>query len=467
MRTTEILADIDKAIANNPHIAADSDLQLQVRELVAVLQKSKPLIKTLKKQKQGIARGFRDISPSEPKFQEQKNAMQALSAQLKSNERECKQNEAALLQLFHPAPNHNARPLHFLAPDLNNDDIAIQDIRIERCTDKKRWNSYVEQHRSASIYHLYDWQTLIKQSFSHDSICLIAVDLNNHIRGILPVTIIKSKLFGKFGVSIPYFNYGGPLADSDDVITALLDAATEIRADESLQHIEIRATHKLNKWQVSDDKVSMVLALPNHIEKLNQQLGSKVRAQIKQATAHSLVSKIGSLELLNDFYSVFARNMRDLGTPVYNKNFFRNILTKFAGHCTLMVVYQKSSTIACAFLVGYRDTLEIPWASTLRRANAMNTNMLLYSHVLEFSIKNNYDFFDFGRSTLDAPTYRFKKQWGAKPAQHYWHYSLADGHAMPQLNPSNPKYKVAIGAWKMLPVWLTKIIGPPIVKNLP
>ena len=467
MRTNEILADIDKAIANNPHIAADSGLQLQVRELVAALQKSKPLIKILKKQKQSIARGFRDISPSEPKFQEQKKTMQALSARLKSNEHECKKNETALLQLFHPEPDHNTQPLHFLAPGLANDDIAIQDIRIERCTDKKRWNSYVEQHRSASIYHLYDWQTLIKQSFSHDSICLMAVDLDNNMRGILPITLIKSKLFGKFGVSIPYFNYGGPLADSDDIVTSLLDAAAEIRADESLQHIEVRATHRLNSWQVSDDKVSMVLALPSNIEKLSQQLGSKVRAQIKQATAHSLVSKTGSLELLNDFYSVLSRNMRDLGTPVYNKNFFRNILTTFADHCTLMVVYQKAVPIACAFLIGYRDTLEIPWASTLRRANAMNTNMLLYSHVLEFAIKNNYDFFDFGRSSKKANTYRFKKQWGAKPAQHYWHYSLPDGHAMPQLNPSNPKYKVAIGAWKMLPVWLTKIIGPPIVKNLP
>src|SRR5690606_24643145 len=113
------------------------------------------------------------------------------------------------------------------------------------------------------------------------------------------------------------------------------------------------------------------------------------------------------------------------------------------------------------------NMLEIPWASTVKSANAMDTNMWMYRKILEFAVREGYEFFDFGRSTRDSGTYRFKKQWGARAYEHYWYYLLPKGGSMPGLNPDNPKYKLLIATWKLLPVWLTKIIGPPLVKNIP
>ena len=45
------------------------------------------------------------------------------------------------------------------------------------------------------------------------------------------------------------------------------------------------------------------------------------------------------LELLDGFYAVYARNMRDLGTPVYSKRFFRNILEVFPDSTGIFAVY--------------------------------------------------------------------------------------------------------------------------------
>ena len=111
--------------------------------------------------------------------------------------------------------------------------------------------------------------------------------------------------------------------------------------------------------------------------------------------------------------------------------------------------------------------MEIPWASTVRDFNKISINMLLYWEVLKFAIESGRKVFDFGRSTVDSGTYRFKKQWGAEPVQLNWHYWLADGGELPQLNPDNAKFRMAINAWKKLPLPLANLLGPHIVRHLP
>ena len=87
--------------------------------------------------------------------------------------------------------------------------------------------------------------------------------------------------------------------------------------------------------------------------------------------------------------------------------------------------------------------------------------------ILEFASRQGFSVFDFGRSTAGEGTYRFKEQWGAKPVPMYWHYWVRPGASMPDLTNRNPKYRLAIEAWKRLPVPVTRILGPPIVKNIP
>ena len=46
--------------------------------------------------------------------------------------------------------------------------------------------------------------------------------------------------------------------------------------------------------------------------------------------------------------------------------------------------------------------------------------MWMYRMILKRAIDLGYGYFDFGRSTTDANTYKFKKQWGAQPIAHHW-----------------------------------------------
>lgn len=339
-------------------------------------------------------------------------------------------------------------------------------VNIYKDGDAKRWDEYVMGSPGASLYHLSAWKDLISECFGHDTHYLFSTE-NGSITGILPMVHLRSRLFGSFMVSMPYFNYGGICADSPEAGGLLLETAIGIAKEAGAEHIELRDTHPNNALPVKTAKVSMRLKLPPSAEELRRSLPSKLRSQIKRPAKDSMYARTGGIEDLADFYSVFSINMRDLGTPVYPESFFRRIMERFPGSTRICTVYKDKEPVASGFLAGFRDMMEIPWAGSIKKYNRSSPNMLLYWSALEFSIDNGFKRFDFGRSSAGSGTFRFKKQWGAEPLQLYWHYWLRGGGPLPEINPDNPKYRALIGCWKSLPVWLTRVIGPSIVKNLP
>ena len=328
------------------------------------------------------------------------------------------------------------------------------------------WDDFVGTHADATVYHLSAFKRIVEDSFGHDTLYLQARS-HGTLQGLLPLVRLQSRLFGDFLVSMPFFNYGGVLARSDAVAEQLLQYARTVALEQGCSHIEYRHLRPRPGLPLRDDKVAMWLALPPTEAQLWRALGSKLRSQIKRAERFDLSVDCGGVELLDDFYQVFAHNMRDLGTPVYARQFFHNIMTSPLPDKRLVIVRRGGEPVSAALLIGFRDRMEVPWASTLRSANRFDANMFLYWELLRQACGSGYRLFDFGRSTRDAPTYRFKKQWGAEPRQLYWHYWLAAGGEPPRMNPDNPKYRAVIALWQRLPVWLTRLVGPHIVKYLP
>jgi len=333
--------------------------------------------------------------------------------------------------------------------------------------DETRWDVYLDRS-SASFYHNSHWRHLIKDVFGHDSHYLYATDDKSQVTGILPLVRLKSLLFGDFLISMPYFNYGGALADSIEIERCLIEEAYNLRIALGCSHVELRETEdRNNEFPVKTDKVTMLLDLPGEPEELWKAIGAKRRAQVKRPIREGAEFFIGGKELLDDFYTVFSINMRDLGTPVYSKLFFKSMLEYFPEHTSIAVVRLNGNPVGTGFLVGYKGKMEIPWASTLRKYNKFGVNMFLYWNILKTAIEKEYRVFDFGRSSKGAGTLKFKKQWGAVQKQLYWNYLLPKGEFLPELNPNNPKYSFAINVWQRLPLSVTKLLGPAIVKSLP
>jgi FemAB-related protein (PEP-CTERM system-associated) len=247
-----------------------------------------------------------------------------------------------------------------------------------------------------------------------------------------------------------------------------MERATELAREVGAHWLELRHEAAVD-WPlaVRQHKVSMRLALPPDPEDLFRSFSTKHRTRIRRAKKEKMTVRFGKLEEVDSFYRVFCRNMRDLGTPVYPRRFFEKLTEVFSERTHILTVYDGSSPVASGLVMGFKDRLEIPWASSIREYNHLRVNILLYWAVLEYACKQGYRVFDFGRTTPGSGTYDFKEQWGAKPMPLYWYYWLAPGQRVPDMSPQNPKYQLAIRLWQKLPLGLTNAIGPVISKHLP
>lgn len=366
-----------------------------------------------------------------------------------------------------PAPE---LPLHLQHNEQNAKSTGANDTLTTSHTsdiDLTQWQKFVDSTDHSTVYHDARWKQLIERNFKHNLHTITCTDSNDTLVGVLPLVHLNSRQFGSFTISMPYFNYGGPLARSAEAEQALMTHAANLSDELGCSHMEIRETRTRSGWQATQRKVSMILPLPATDEILDSDLGTKLRAQVNKARTHQLTVSFGGVELLDSFYQVFSRNMRDLGTPVYGKAFFRDILDTFPDNAFLAIASQNGTPLAVGFLLGHKDKLEIPWASSIRSKNHLGANMLMYREILKEAIQRDFKFFDFGRSTREAATHRFKKQWGAREHDLHWHYWTRGGEKVPELNPDNPKFKLAIKVWQLLPVAITRIIGPPVARNLP
>jgi FemAB-related protein (PEP-CTERM system-associated) len=327
---------------------------------------------------------------------------------------------------------------------------------------------YVAAHEAGSPYHLPGWLDVIHRAFGHETRYLTA-ESRGVIRGVLPLVFFSSRMFGRFTVSIPFVNYGGVLADSEASARALLVHAIDETSAAGGTHLELRHSGEqlFPELPSRRHKVAMELPLERTAARQWDALDRKVRNQIRKAEKSGLATVHGGAELLDAFYGVFAQNMRDLGTPVYGIGFFREVLAQFAGCTRVFGVLHRGRPIAASIVLWHRDRIEVPWASSLRAFNPLCGNVLLYWKMLEFAIERHLTVFDFGRSTPNEGTFLFKKQWGAVPRPLVWEYWTAPGHELPNVNPANPKFRLAIRAWQRLPVAVATAIGPRIVRNIP
>jgi serine/alanine adding enzyme len=323
------------------------------------------------------------------------------------------------------------------------------------------------QHWPRLTAHADAWHTVLARGLGHE--VQVLTGSGSEATCFLPLARVASPLFGRFLVSLPYLNSGGVCAATESDAMQLIDQAVALADEANVQYLELRHETPIEhpKLTVSrTDKVHMRLALPSTPEELMAGFKSKLRSQIKKSSESQLQVQWGGADLLSDFYDVFARNMRDLGTPVYSKRLFLSMIESFSGDAEFCVVRKGPTPVAAAVLIHHDEITEVPSASSLREWNPTGCNMWMYWQLLQRAVERGAKTFDFGRSSVGSGTYKFKEQWGAKAYPAVWQYYVRSGDPS-SMRPDSPKKQKMIQIWTKLPVWFTKLIGPPIVRGIP
>jgi serine/alanine adding enzyme len=356
-----------------------------------------------------------------------------------------------------------------VAPPQPSSRIAVRRYHGKELTHRLPFlEAYALRGTSAPLSRNPRWLSVLEQGLQHTPYALEAFD-GERTTGFLPLAYVRSFLFGRYLVSLPYLNSNGVLADDETTRQLLIDHAVQLADQLRVRHLELRheqpVEHSVLAGRLTS-KVHMRLPLPSFPGPLWDGFPAKVRNQVRKGEKSGLTVMWGGLELLPEFYAVFSENMRDLGTPVYGRSLFEAILKQFPIESELCVVRAERTPVAAALLLHGRGVTEVPSASSLRQYNPMCANMLMYWNLLDRAVQRGQAVFDFGRSTTDGNTFRFKKQWGAVPEPAVWQYYQRTGQAA-DLRPDNPRYQRLIRWWQRMPMSLTRLIGPRIVRGIP
>lgn len=342
-------------------------------------------------------------------------------------------------------------------------------VTVQSATDAGAWDAFVESHAAGTVDHLWAWRRVIAEALGHESLYLEA-RRRGAIVGVLPLVLMRSWIFGRSVISLPFLNYGGILAvDNDaDVVTALVDAARDATCRFGGSHVELRhSARQCPALPARRHKLAMTLPLPESADALWTQLDRKVRNQVRKAQKAELRVTLGGGELVDAFYTVFAHNMRDLGTPVYPKRLFAAVFDAMPDRARAVVVSQGDRPIAAGISLRLGTNVLNPWASSLREFRPLCPNMLLYWTMLEQAVADGATVFDFGRSSPGAGTHQFKLQWGATERPLSWEYVLLSRADPPDHGPSNAKFERAIALWQRMPLPVANVIGPLVARHLP
>jgi serine/alanine adding enzyme len=369
-------------------------------------------------------------------------------------------------------------------------------------SDRGLWEQFVRRHPHATFAHLPGVSEAFENAYGLSTVALGAFRAENGnsgglperseqgrtLVGLLPMVHVKQLLRGSEWVSMPFLDTGGIIAEDQDAGEKLVREALRLASSGKVQKLEFRQTGHgwlpfENKGADRADrenegiidgyyrntlrhKVRMILELPDSDEILMQSFKSKLRSQIRKPMRDGLTVRTGGLELLDHFYDIFCANMRDIGSPVHSKTFFRAVIQSLPQMAHIFVVNRKNIPLAAGIVIGFGDWLFHPWASSLRTYRHLNANMLLYWRMLEFGCRQRFKRFDFGRSTPGEGTFKFKAQWGAVPQPLEWSVFSRQPDFTFEPVEEKKKYAMAISCWRKLPVGLTRWLGPKIRKHI-
>ncbi|MBW7837012.1 MAG: FemAB family PEP-CTERM system-associated protein [Sphingomonadales bacterium] len=340
------------------------------------------------------------------------------------------------------------------------------DVRLLADADEARWDAYVDAHADGTFFHRAAWARVIRESFGHRTPYLLALE-GNDVQGVLPLTEIRSRLFGRSLISNAFCVYGGPLASSAEAAQALDDAAWRIARTSGIDVLEYRSrTRRHTDWAAKDNVYATFRkAIAADHDANMKAIPRKQRAMVRKGIERGLSSEVDAT--VDRFFAMYAESVRNLGTPVFAKRYFANLLRAFGKDCDIVTISHDGQAVSAVMNFYFRDEVLPYYGGGTTAARALAANDFMYWEVMRRAVEDRgARLFDFGRSKVGTGAFSFKKNWGFEPTPLEYEYKLAPGVAVPDVNPLNPKYRLMVATWQRLPLWLANRLGPLIARDL-
>lgn len=344
--------------------------------------------------------------------------------------------------------------------------MSAGDVRI--ANDSDAYDRYASAHAEASPFHRRAWGDAVSAACGHRQHHLVALRGDTPV-GILPLTEIRSLVFGKSLVSNGFAVEGGPLAEDDAALGALDAAAWGIAERAGVTALEYRSEDpRHDDWaKKRETYAGFRRPLTASSDENLKAIPRKQRAEVRKALKSGMTVETGrDARALALHYHVYSRSVHNLGTPVFPRALFREMIVRFGGDADILTVFSEGQPVASVLSLYHRGTVYPYWGGGTFAARTLKANEYMYWMLMEHAVSRGCTAFDFGRSKLGTGAYAYKKNWGFEPQPLTYEYRLAPGADMPDLNPMSSKFRLMTQVWQRLPLTLANRIGPLVARNL-
>lgn len=330
------------------------------------------------------------------------------------------------------------------------------------------WDAFVQAHPDGTFFHQAAWRHVTARAFGHRTHYLTA-ERDGVLVGVLPLVHITSPLFGQSLMSAPFCVYGGPLTQDAEALAALETAAVALMGQTGVSVMEWRLQRDLALddalWpSKSDLYVTFRRPMTADDDANLKAIPRKQRAMVRKGIDRGLTSVAN--QDVDTLHRIYAESVRNLGTPVFSRRYFRILAEIFKDSLDVVTVLDGDLPVAAVMNFYWRDEVLPYYGGGTAAARACHANDFMYWEVMRRAATRGCRMFDFGRSKVGTGSFSFKKNWGFLPEPLHYRFRLAHGAAIPDHNPLNPKYRLFIAAWKKLPLPIANLIGPLIVRGV-
>jgi len=326
-------------------------------------------------------------------------------------------------------------------------------------TDALEWDAFVRTSEDGSPFHLTAWKRAVETAYGHRAHYLMA-RRGHRVEGVLPLFEVRGVLGGRALISVPYGVYGGICSNSPEATKALVDAATDLGRQRRVSYVELRQRRDLGIGLPTKSLyVTFARALSKSEEENAQAIPRKQRAMTRKGARYGLRSTIGRNHL-DRVWDIYARSLRNLGSPVFPRRLFQALYDEFDKDCQVLAVWHDERIVAGVVTFFYEDQVVPYYGADLREKHLYGVADFMYWQLMCHAAKAGYRVFDFGRSREGTGSYDFKRHWGFEPVPLPYQYVLLNGGQLPDVSPSNPRLQLARRIWRKLPLTVTNHVGP-------
>jgi len=341
--------------------------------------------------------------------------------------------------------------------------LAIRPVENE--VGRKAWDEFVWSHPLGTPFHLDAWRKVITRTFNYKCNS-IAAWRGDQLEAVLPLFLVSNPILGRILLSSPFAVYGGILASNAEAADALREHAAELGRELRVQYVELRNwdESQCGAWPRVDRYVTFLKDLESTPDEILKALPRETRRMTRRAIEQNY--DIRPTRELSEFDPLYAANLRKLGTPSFPASHFRHIMEEFPA-AEVLELRLKGKVVAAVLSLFHGQTVLPYYGASDPAFNHANPNNMMYFALMCEARRRGLLRFDFGRSKKATGAYLFKSHWNMEERALPYEIHLVKRQDLPNFSPTNPKFDLAIRMWRRVPLPLTRLIGPWLIRLFP